>query len=112
MILSSAAGIAEIPILLEGGTPPAGETDNVGTKNYSKKALAIVTGAGYEDEQITQMREACKGKASVPWLRPDTKIPAPPLGPEYGKALVARVKATMKQLIDSGKMGEDEIVWY
>jgi hypothetical protein len=112
VILSTAAGVSEIPVILEGATPPASEPENVGTKNYSKKPIAVVTGAGYEDEDIEKLQEACKGKRSVSWLRPDTTIPAPPLGPEYAKAVVLRVKATMKELVESGKLGEDKVFWY
>jgi len=50
----------------------------------------------------------------VPWLRPDTSKPAPPLGPEYGKALVVRIKELMADLQKQGKLdgGEDGVYWY
>jgi hypothetical protein len=48
----------------------------------------------------------------VPWLRPDLTKPAPPLGPEYGKALVGRVKVLLADLQASGGMNEAKVQWY
>jgi len=36
-------GVAEIPIVLEGNTPPPSETENIGTKTYSKVPKAVVS---------------------------------------------------------------------
>ncbi|KAK9321570.1 hypothetical protein V1517DRAFT_326022 [Lipomyces orientalis] len=110
VILSPAQGVAQIPGLLLGKNP--GELDNIGTRNYSQKAIALVTGAGYDDDAIAEMRGAAKGTTSVPWLRPDMNRPAPPLGPGYGEALVIRVKETLKQLAAEGKLQEDALVYY
>lgn len=38
--------------------------------------------------------------------------PAPPLGPEYGKALVARIKETFVDLQKSARLDEDVEVYY
>ena len=56
--------------------------------------------------------KASAGIRPIPWLRPDTTKPAPPLGPEYGKALVARVKELLARLEQEGKMGEEIVRWY
>jgi hypothetical protein len=69
-------------------------------------------GGGYSDEEIREIREASVGIKSIPWLRPDTNKPAPPLGPEYGKAMVARIKDTVKDLNEKEKMSQDAVVWY
>lgn len=73
----------------------------------------MLLGAGYDDEAVAEMREACKDAGSgIPWLRPDTTKPAPPLGPEYGKALVRRIKELMGTLAEQGKLGEDAVLYY
>ena len=85
----------------------------LGTKNYEHTPVAILMGAGYDDQAIDEMRAAAKDSKAVPWLRPDTTKPAPPLGPEYGKAMVARIKETMKDLSAQGKLENNgDIVWY
>lgn len=69
-------------------------------------------GGGYDDEKIELMRSACEGVSKVPWLRADLTVPTPPLGPEYGAAMVKRVKDCLKSLAEQGKMEEDGIHFY
>jgi hypothetical protein len=110
VILSAEAGAAEIPLLLAGQSLPA--SDNVGTQNYSKKPVAVVTGGGYYDERFKLMKDACEGKGGVSWLRPDMGYPMPPLGPQYGAIMVERVKKEIKELVDSGKLGGEGVFIY
>lgn len=84
----------------------------LGSKNYDKTPGAILLGAGYSDQEIEGIRRVSAGIKDVPWLKPNTNKPAPPLGPEYGKALVARIKETVKELSDMGRMTQDAVVWY
>lgn len=107
VILSAEAGATEIPLLLEGQSLPASK--NVGSQNYSKKPVAVVTGGGYDDAKFKSMKDACVGKGSVSWLRPDMEYPMPPLGPQYGAIMVERVKKEIKELVNSGKLGEDGV---
>lgn len=75
----------------------------------------MLLGAGYDDAAVEEMRKACKDAGvtnGIPWLRPDTTKPAPPLGPEYGKALVARIKELMGHLADQHKLDEDAVLYY
>lgn len=58
------------------------------------------------------MMKAAAGLHPVPWLRPDLSKPAPPLGPEYGKALVGRIKVLFKELDKDGKLVEEKVFWY
>ncbi|RFU26974.1 hypothetical protein B7463_g9358, partial [Scytalidium lignicola] len=111
-VTSNASGAVEIPFVLQGQAPPAGETPNRGTQNYSKPAVAVFTGALYGDAEIEEMREACKGESTVPWLRMDMSVSRPPLGPGYGEHVVKRVKACMKRIEAEGKLGEDEVWFY
>ena len=57
---------------------------------------------------------ASSGSSGVLWLRHDGSKPAPPLGPEYGKAIVQRVKDTLGKLAAEGRLGsgEDGVHWY
>ncbi|KAL8722227.1 MAG: hypothetical protein Q9181_007537, partial [Wetmoreana brouardii] len=107
LILSTSAGKAEIPSLLRGEVPPANDADNLGIKNYSEAPTAVILGGGYEDSHVAEMRQACQDDSKIPWLRPDLSKPAPPLGPEYGKARVQRVKSCLSNLEEGGKMNED-----
>lgn len=72
----------------------------------------MVTGAGYDDAAIEEMREACQEKSNVPWLRPDLSKPTPPLGPGYGEALVERVKVCLRELAEGGKSKGDGVYFY
>lgn len=110
VILSPEAGKVQIPLLLRGDkTFPSGF--DLGSKNYEVLPAAILLGAAYDDEAVKEMREAAKDTKSVPWIRTDTTKPAPPLGPEYGRALVVRIKETVKELQENKRMDEDAVVW-
>jgi hypothetical protein len=74
--------------------------------------VAIFAGAAYGDAEIEEMREACKGHSSVPWLRMNLSLPRPPLGPEYAPHVVARIKACMKSIEAEGKLNEDGVWFY
>jgi len=112
LILTPDAGVAQIPELLAGNS--AKSDSELGTHNYSKVPIAVLLGAGYDDEGVAKMMEATADKSAkgVPWLRPDTSKPAPPLGPEYGKALVQRIKELLAELQQKGGMDEAKVHWY
>ncbi|PYI10293.1 hypothetical protein BO78DRAFT_404402 [Aspergillus sclerotiicarbonarius CBS 121057] len=110
-VMTPESGAVQIPALLRGETDVPFDSE-LGSKDYSRGIAAIILGGGYEDAGIYLMREAAKGIKSVPWLRPDLSKPAPPLGPEYGKAMVERIKVTVKELQDKGTMSEDAMVYY
>jgi len=87
----------------------------LGSKNYSKVPVAVITGAGYETEAVDAMMKAVAGHSDakhVPWLRPDTSKPAPPLGPEYGKAMVSRVKECLGGLAGTQEMGQMKVHFF
>jgi hypothetical protein len=75
-------------------------TNDLATKNYSKPPAAIILGAGYEADDVAAMRKASTEAQAppVPWLRPDTSKPSPPLGSEYGNAMVARLKVLLGEM--------------
>ncbi|XXG99231.1 hypothetical protein Hte_005568 [Hypoxylon texense] len=110
-ILTPEAGVAQIPAILKGEQAPASDS-TLGSKDYSKPPVAVILGAGYDDADTEVMMKASAGIKPIPWLRPDLTKPAPPLGPEYGKALVARIKELLPQLHKEGKMDEEKVQWY
>lgn len=105
-------GKQQIPALLRGEHPgPSGSA--LGSKNYERTPIAVLLGAAFDDQGIKDLREAAKGTKNVPWLRPDTSKPTPPPGPEYGKAMVARIKERVASLDKEGKLeGNGEVVWF
>ncbi|KAI1349195.1 hypothetical protein F5Y01DRAFT_192085 [Xylaria sp. FL0043] len=110
-VLTPEAGAVQIPAILRGHQSPPSDSA-LGSKDYSKTPVAVILGGGYDDAGIEVIMNASKGIKPIPWLRPDLSIPAPPLGPEYGKAMVARVKEVLAQLSEDGKMDTEEIHWY
>ncbi|OJJ50232.1 hypothetical protein ASPZODRAFT_13320 [Penicilliopsis zonata CBS 506.65] len=110
-VMSAEAGKAEIPAILRGES--VSPTNEYGTHDYSKTPDAVVLGGGYDEQDISTMRAACQGvKNNIPWLRPDMTKPTPPLGPEYGKAMVQRVKVALAELREKETPSEDGIEWF
>lgn len=111
-IQSVETGKQQIPALLRGDNPGSSGSA-LGSHNYERTPVAIVLGAAFDDEGIEALREAAKGTKDVPWLRPDTSKPTPPPGPDYGKAMVARIKEKVASLVDEGKLeGNGKVVWF
>ncbi|PWY80281.1 hypothetical protein BO94DRAFT_537156 [Aspergillus sclerotioniger CBS 115572] len=110
-VMKFESGAFQIPALLQGEEDVTFDSE-LGSKDHSRGVAAIVLGGGYEGAGIQLMREAAKGIKPVPWLRPDMSKPAPPLGPEYRKAMVERIKVTAKELQEKGTMSEDEVMYY
>lgn len=110
------AGVDELPLVLQ-GIAPGSVASNVGSGNVVKGARAVILGGGYDDDNYAMMREAVEKArlAQTPvWLRADLSIPAPPPGPEYGKAVVGRVREVLFKLGQEGKLagGDDGLYWY
>ncbi|KAJ5670180.1 uncharacterized protein N7477_005543 [Penicillium maclennaniae] len=111
-VTSSASGAVEIPLLLQEQTPSIAGQPNRGTMDYSRPPVAVFAGALYGDEEFEEMRQACQGLSSIPWLKMDMNIPRPPLGPGYGEHVVNRVKACMKKIETEGKLEQDGVWLY
>ncbi|KAI1305519.1 hypothetical protein F5Y03DRAFT_395051 [Xylaria venustula] len=110
-VMSPDGGAVQIPAILKGEQSPPSESA-LGSKDYSKPPIAIILGGAFDDAGIETMMKASEGTRPIPWLRPDLTKPAPPLGPEYGKALVARIKVLLAQLEKEGKLSEEKVHWY
>ncbi|GAB1311045.1 hypothetical protein MFIFM68171_01255 [Madurella fahalii] len=111
-IMSPEAGAAQIPAIFK-GEQEVETNSELGSHDYSTKPVAVIMGGGYQDAGIEAMMKASASIHPVPWLRPDLSIPAPPFGtPDYGKALVQRIKVLLAQLEQEGKMHEEKVFWY
>lgn len=106
------AGATQIPAIFR-GEQEVETSSALGSHDYSKKPVAVILGGGYDDAGTKVMTEASAGIHPIPWLRPDLTKAAPPFGtPEYGKALVHRIKTLLAQLEQEGKMQEEKVVLY
>lgn len=98
----------EIPILSRGEIPSPRNPH--GSDDWSTPPKAIVFAAVYRDRDIDLYRKLTleaagdEPKNLIPWLRVDTSIPAPPIGPELVKALCLRAKDALKKLNEEGKL--------
>ncbi|KAI0512912.1 hypothetical protein F5B22DRAFT_637499 [Xylaria bambusicola] len=110
-VMSPASGAVQIPAILRGDQQPPSDS-RLGSKDYSKPPVAVILGAAFDDGDTAVMMEAAAGIKPIPWLRPDLTKATPPVGPEYGKALVARIKVLLAQLEKEGKMNEETVQWY
>jgi hypothetical protein len=101
----------ELPLLLQNKVPePA--SSSLGTGNWSAPPRALLIGGAYTDDDVASLRkliDETEGNVRrIPWLRVDSSKPAPPLGPEYGKAVVERAREALKRLEGEGKLTEDD----
>ncbi|KFY72232.1 hypothetical protein V499_07619 [Pseudogymnoascus sp. VKM F-103] len=112
VIFSVAAGALDIPTLLRGETLSPSDPHNLGTRNYSKTPVAVILGRMYDDVDFAEMRESCKGRSNVPWLRQDLSKPEPPLGNGFAEAMVERMKACLSNLAVKGILKQDGVYLY
>jgi hypothetical protein len=107
-----------VPQILNGHVPgPDERSSALGSGDWTTPPRAVMFGGGYTDEEIEELRNLVgTGETAVriPWLRVDFSIPAPPLGPEYGKAVTQRGKALLDRLVQEGKLeqGNDEVYFF
>ena len=111
-------GVRDIPHLLQGRPPPFREWANLGTQQYGERTEAVVAGGGYSDADFERLREACKGKSSVPWLRHDIskdvdpRQPRPKVGIDYGEQIAKKIVDCLDCLREDNKMKEDGVYWF
>ncbi|KAI2619939.1 hypothetical protein GGR54DRAFT_601875 [Hypoxylon sp. NC1633] len=109
--MSTDSGATQIPAILKGEQSPPSDSA-LGSKDYSRLPVAVILGAAFDDAAADVMMKASAGIRPLPWLRHDKTKPSPPLGPEYGKAMVLRIKELLAQLEKEGKMNEEKVHWY
>jgi hypothetical protein len=117
-ISNTEACVSETPTVLQ-GQAPSNPSSTLGTGNVSRRPVAVVLGGGYTAtfDEIRDGVEAAfpsSGGSGVAWLKHDGTIPAPPLGPEYSKAILKRTKDVLKGLVDDGTLvnGKSEVYLY
>ncbi|KAK7948609.1 uncharacterized protein PG986_009495 [Apiospora aurea] len=107
----------EIASVLRGQAPPT-PSSRLGSRRYgTSEALrprAVVFGGACDDGLIETIGEevllgsrigGCKPTTvtKVPLLKANQAAAMPPLGPEYGRKIVQRVKACLRRLEEEGK---------
>lgn len=118
VIQSLDSGLRDIPSLLEGLPPPSKEWANLGTQEYGRKVAAVVAGGGYNDADFEQLRKACDGKSSIPWLRHDIskeidpRQPRPKVGMGYGEQVAKKIVKCLQGLERDEKMNKDGVYWF
>lgn len=112
VVFSAPAGALDIPTLLRGELPSPSDPYNLGSQNYSKPPVAVILGRMYDDANIAEMREACKGASHVPWLRQDFSKPEPPLGSGFAEVIVERIKVCLSSLVAERKFRKDGVYFY
>lgn len=110
------AAISEIPTLLQGQLPVS-PTSTLGTGNVSVRPKAIVLGGAFVETFEDVKREVEKqmveiGGSKIAWCMHDASKPHPPIGPEYGKAVLERCRELLGRLRDGGKLDEPKTETY
>ena len=75
----------------------------------------MIFGGGFNDEAITEIRQASQDVSNVPWLRPNMeglKPPAPGEEVAYGEKIAKRVKTLLEELNAKGDMDKDGVYLY
>jgi hypothetical protein len=110
--------VRDIPSLLQGHAPPSKDWANLGNQEYGKKVSAVVAGGGYSEADFEQLRKACEGISTVPWLRHDISRdinltrPRPKVGVEYGEEIAKKIVDCLEGLVRDGKMETGGVYWF
>ncbi|PGG95814.1 hypothetical protein AJ79_09851 [Helicocarpus griseus UAMH5409] len=120
VLLTTETAKSEIPIILrrDPNTTFIPCASNLGTKSYTNPPFAIVFGGGYTDQDVAEIEQACKNAGieeiskQIPWIRNDLAKPAPPPGPEYGRAVAERAKECLMDLAGMEAAERGGIWWY
>lgn len=84
---------------------PANPASNIGTGDLANPPKCVVLGGAYDMGTIRSLKDrvgAVAGVRPVPWLCLDRGVSAPPLGPEYGRHVVGRVRDKVTQMEKDG----------
>lgn len=106
--LSSGDAKTELSAALQGKLPD-NPASSLGSAQFSTPPKAVVLGGAYEADVAKSLRATVNGVSGVPdvpWLIFDKERPSPPLGPEYGKHVVGRVKEAILEMEKERKLGD------
>jgi hypothetical protein len=104
--LSSGDAKDELSSVLKGKLPE-NPASSLGSGDLSTPPKAVVLGGAFDLETVDSMQKSINevpGVVMVPWLMFDKEKPSPPIGPEYGKHVVGRVKETLLGMEKEGKL--------
>jgi hypothetical protein len=108
----------DLPALLSGKKPSHASGDGIGSQDYSKQPQAIVSGLGYTNEVLDEIRQSCAGVGAVPWIRGglskarfEDMMKNEPLMPpsEQGPISALKAKKVVLDVINSGNGGKDGV---
>jgi hypothetical protein len=108
------AAATEIPLLLRGQVPNP-SSSALGTGNWTTPPVAALFGGAFGDADIELLRKRVADAGvdvggamrRIPWVRVDSRKPAPPIGPEYARAVALRMKEGLDKLHAEGKLSEE-----
>ncbi|OQE29313.1 hypothetical protein PENFLA_c004G01402 [Penicillium flavigenum] len=115
-IQSLSAAQSEIPHLLAGRDPQSPHVSNVGTKDYSRPARAIIFGRGFDLEVIEALREDVAGISQDPvlWIAGDPSRKPPPgavLPPNIHQLVAGIARKLLSGWVEAGA-ASNEVVLY
>lgn len=105
-IPTTEAGVAELPLILQGVMPTKIE-NSAGSGNIAGLAKAVILGGGYDEAAFQTIKaavDAAKLQHKPVWLRKDDGRPSPPFNADYGRLLSIRVREMLKKLEDEKKL--------
>ncbi|CAP80564.1 hypothetical protein E8E15_011028 [Penicillium rubens] len=115
-IQSLSAAQSEIPHLLAGRDPQSPHVNNVGTKDYSRPARAIIFGRGFDLEDIEALRENVAGISQDPvlWIAGDPSRKPPPgavLPPNIHQLVAGIARKLLGGWVEAGAASNEVILY-
>lgn len=124
-ITSPEAARTDLPLLLAGTRPSRPSDDDIGSQDYSRKPEVVLSGLGYYNEIIDELRAICQRSPQgpgIPWIRgglseaqfKEMMANNPPQEPSKQAPITAeKAKSKILEVIDGGKGGVDGVFeWY
>ncbi|CAG7941650.1 unnamed protein product [Penicillium nalgiovense] len=113
------AAQSEIPHLLAGRDPQSPHVNDVGTKNYSRPARAIIFGRGFDLEDIDALRVLRENVAGISqdpvlWIAGDPSRKPPPgavLPPNIHQLVAGIARKLLGEWVEAGA-ARNEVVLY
>ena len=115
-IQSLSAAQSEIPHLLAGRDPQTPHVNDVGTKDYSRPARAIIFGRGFDLNDIEILREKVAGIPQDPvlWIAGDPRRKPPPgtvLPPNIHQLVAGIARKLLGEWVEAGAASNEVILY-
>lgn len=120
-IASPEAASTDLPLILAGKRPSRASDDGIGSQDYSRKPEIVLSGLGYFNEIIDDLRATCQAGhqgPGVPWVRGglseaqfnEMMATSPPAEPSKQAPLTAeKAKSKILEIVQSGQLGVDGV---